>query len=59
MDTDLHSPRINPNKHKEKIWQDNKIKADFVKLRKALNVAKKEIEPRISRIFGGHREAEK
>ena len=33
-----------------KIRQDYRIKADFVKLRKTLNVAKKEKEPRISQL---------
>jgi hypothetical protein len=33
-----------------KIRQDERIEADFVKLRKTLNVAKKEREPRIARI---------
>jgi len=32
--------------------RDNRIKADLVKLQKTLNVAKKEKEPRISRITG-------
>ncbi len=31
----------------DKLRQDNKIKAGFVKLRKTLNVAKKENQPRI------------
>jgi len=37
-----------------KIRQDERTKADFVKLRKTLNVAKKEKEPRIARITRIH-----
>ena len=38
------------SRRKTTIRRDNRITADFVKLRKTLNVAKKEREPRISRI---------